>query len=272
MKGEWKQPVGPPSSVGGIVGSTAVDHGNVYGPIVPAGYLWSLTQQAGTPRWASPVADGAHWGNPVSTANGVVYTVDLKGFLDAYDAATGAPLLARPMAADIASSDPVASWGGVSIARNTVYAAVGITGLSNGYVVGYRPSTTVSVPDPPSPPPLPGPSGGSGASTVVAGPEAQFYGYATPAMVVPQGGDLQFSNVDLVRHNVVQDPATDGVAGDGTAPWCGGFPTGACPLFYAPLQGLGESTLVQGVSGLKPGTYTFYCAPHPGMRGTLVVQ
>src|SRR5204863_9364703 len=88
---------------------------------------------------------------------GVADTVDLKGFLDAYDAATGVPLLARPMAADIGSTDPVASWGGVSIARNTVYAAVGITGLSNGYVIGYRLSTTRQVPKPPTVPmPAPG--------------------------------------------------------------------------------------------------------------------
>ena len=85
------------------------------------------------------LADGAHWGEPVAVANGVVYTVDLKGFLDAYDAATGAPLLHRPMEID-SQGNPTSSWGGVSVARNTVYAAVGITGLKNGYVIAYRPA------------------------------------------------------------------------------------------------------------------------------------
>ena len=33
-------------------------------------------------RWVTPVADGVHWGPPVTAANGVLYTVDLKGFLD----------------------------------------------------------------------------------------------------------------------------------------------------------------------------------------------
>ena len=51
-------------------------------------------------------------GNPVSTANGIVYTVDLKGFLDAYDARVGAPLLHRPIALQSGTgTDLVASWG-----------------------------------------------------------------------------------------------------------------------------------------------------------------
>jgi polyvinyl alcohol dehydrogenase (cytochrome) len=137
MKLDWRAPVGPPSAVGGIVGATAYDGTAVYGPITAPGYLWSLRPKEGTPRWFSPIADGAHWGNPVAVANGVVYIVDLKGFFDAYDAATGAPLLHRPMMVD--SRDLSPSWAGVSIARHTVYAAVGITGLPNGYVIAYRP-------------------------------------------------------------------------------------------------------------------------------------
>lgn len=136
MKGEWTVPVGPPTAVGGIVGSTAYDGNSIFGPITAAGYLWSV-DEAGTPRWFAPVADGAHWGNPVSTANGVVYTVDLKGFLNAYDAATGIQVLASPMY--IAGGGLKSSWGGVSIARNTVYAAVGTLGTAGG-IIAYRPT------------------------------------------------------------------------------------------------------------------------------------
>ncbi|MCA1726625.1 MAG: PQQ-binding-like beta-propeller repeat protein, partial [Actinobacteria bacterium] len=93
----WTSLVGPPSQVGGIVGSTAIDGQNVYGPITVGGYVWSIGREAGTPRWVAPTLDAAHWGNPVSTAGGVVYTVDLKGFLDAFDASTGVPLLHRPL-------------------------------------------------------------------------------------------------------------------------------------------------------------------------------
>ena len=121
--------VGPPLLVGGIVGNTAVDGAGVYGPQTVAGYLWSL-DRAGGVRWLAPVADGAHYALAASVANGVVYTTDLGGFLRAYDAATGAPLLVRPQT----TAAPVAVnlGGGVAIARNTVYATTG------GVVVAHR--------------------------------------------------------------------------------------------------------------------------------------
>ena len=67
------------SAVGGIVGSTAYDGRSIYGPITVPGYLWSLQAATGGPRWIAPVADVAHYGEPVAVANGVVYTVDLTG-------------------------------------------------------------------------------------------------------------------------------------------------------------------------------------------------
>src|SRR5947209_20255279 len=93
MKQAWKSIVGPPSSVGGIVGSTAYDGRSIYGPITLGGYVWSLDRASGSPRWLAPIGDGAHWGDPVAVADGVVYTVGLSGFLDAYDSATGVSLL-----------------------------------------------------------------------------------------------------------------------------------------------------------------------------------
>lgn len=267
MKQVSKTIVGYPSAVGGIVGSTAYADGAVYGPITAPGYLWSVDTAKALPRWVAPVADGVHWGNPVTIANGVVYTTDLKGFLDAYDAATGAPLLHRPIVAGTGSLDPMLSWGGVAVARNTVYAAVGMTGLDNGYVVGFKlgggPSGLPTVP------PLPGPVGGAGG--VVSGPGAQFAGYLTPAVLAAKGGKLDYTNADVVSHDVVQDPRTDGISGKGTKPWCKGFPTGKCPVFFTPLQGLGQTTPVQGLDQLVPGkSYSFYCTLHPSMRGTLV--
>ncbi|MQA64061.1 MAG: PQQ-binding-like beta-propeller repeat protein [Actinophytocola sp.] len=152
----WTSLVGVPSEVGGIVGSTAYDGTRVYGPHTLAGYLFGLEKNTGDAEWLSPVADGVHWGQPVASANGVVYTVDFKGFLDAYDADTGVPLLHLPMAlathtrAEANLTDPILSWAGVSVARNTVYAAVGIDGegygipqLPNGYLVAYRPMENV---------------------------------------------------------------------------------------------------------------------------------
>ena len=140
MEPVWTAVVGPPTPVGGIVGSTAFDGQSVFGPVTVPGHLWSVNGVDGGVRWVSATADGVHWGNPVAEANGVIYTVDFKGFLDAYDAATGAPLLHRPL---IAGSDtgvgPVLSWGGVSVARDTVYATSGISGLPDGFIVAFRP-------------------------------------------------------------------------------------------------------------------------------------
>ncbi len=267
MKQVWSTPVGPPSSVGGIVGSTAYDGHAIYGPVTVGGYVWSLDRASGTPRWLEPVADGAHWGNPVSEANGVVYTVGLTGFLDAYDAQTGALLLHHPMATDVAGGDVAASWGGVSIARNTVYAAIGMTGLPDGTVVAYKPGLPVgggaSVP-----------AAGTGApsSEVISGPEAQEYGYLTPEMIVSKGGTLQYSNFDVARHNVVQDVAADHKAlTSGRAKWCRQFKKHKCPLFWSALTGLDETSPVLGVANLKPGTYSFYCTIHPGMKGKLTI-
>jgi len=271
MKPVWTQVVGPPSAVGGIVGSTAVAGGRVFGPITVGGYLWSLDQAAGGLKWLAAIGDGAHWGNPVSTANGVVYSVDLRGFLNAYDAATGVPLLHRPLVLG-GASEPALSWGGVSIARGTVYAAVGMTGLPNGQVVALRPSGSVPVPAPGG---LPTPGAGplDPSPRIIAGPQAQFAGYLTRTMVASKRlGKVLYSNFDVVRHDVVQDPRTDGVGGSGKDPWCKRFAKGKCPAFWTPLLGLGETTELQGLKNLKAGrSYTFYCSLHPGMRGTLAV-
>jgi hypothetical protein len=271
MKPVWTQLVGPPSAVGGIVGSTAIAGGQVFGPITIGGYVWSVDQATGANKWFAPVGDGAHWGNPVSTANGIVYTVDLRGFLDAYDAATGVSLLHRslmlggPMA-------PTASWGGVSIARGTVYAAVGMTGLPDGQVVALRPLAGGGGIPLPAPNGVPGPEE-EVAPHIVAGPQAQFSGYLTPAMVFSKGsGKVIYTNLDVVRHDVVQDVRTDGVASKGKDPWCKRYAKGRCPVFMAPLLGLGESAALQGLKNTVTGkTYTFYCSLHPGMRGSLAV-
>lgn len=153
MRPVWKQLLGVPSAVGGIVGTAAFDGTALYVPHSIAGYMVSLDRDAGTPRWATPVADGVHWGDPVTSANGVVYTVDLKGFLDAYDAGTGAPLLHRPMSLGAGTGvAPTLSWGGVSVARNTVYASVGVgltsagagaPAMPDGFVIAYRPVRTL---------------------------------------------------------------------------------------------------------------------------------
>lgn len=146
----WKRIMGVPSLVGGIVGTPAFDGTAIYAPHTIGGYLASLNRDTGAPKWVAPVGDGVHWGSPVTSANGVLYTVDLKGFLDAYDASTGAPLLHRPMAlGSRTGTDPTLSWGGATVARRTVYASVGVgltsagasfPAMPDGFVIAYRPS------------------------------------------------------------------------------------------------------------------------------------
>ncbi|MGH2829165.1 MAG: PQQ-binding-like beta-propeller repeat protein [Actinomycetota bacterium] len=149
MEPVWKQVVGVPSLVGGIVGTPAFDGTAIYAPHTIAGYLAALDRTTGAHRWVAPVADGVHWGSPVTSANGVLYTVDFKGFLDAYDAGTGAPLLHVPMSLGADTGlDPTITWGGASVARNTVYATVGVgltsigpdmPSMPDGFVIAFRP-------------------------------------------------------------------------------------------------------------------------------------
>lgn len=106
----------------------------VYTVGTPGGLMDALDQTTGTPQWVSPLLDGMHY-ESVSFADGVIYTIDSKGFLDGFDAATGAPVLHRSLSADTSEAilTPLNS-AGVAIARHTVYVADG------GDLIAYRPS------------------------------------------------------------------------------------------------------------------------------------
>lgn len=125
----WSQVTGPPTpTVGGIVGSTAVDADHIYGPNTTGGESWALTL-GGQPAWASTDGGPLHF-NPTTVANGVVYTTDMSGFLVAREAATGAVVAKLPLGSP--------SWAGVSVAGGSVFTATG-TGSGSGYLVAYRP-------------------------------------------------------------------------------------------------------------------------------------
>ena len=129
MEPVWQTLTGPGSVVGGIIGSTAFDGERIYGPDTLGGEVWAL-DRAGSTQWASSDGDALHFG-PVSTANGVVYSADMNGFLTARESATGLVLAKRPLGAP--------SWGGVSIDAGSVFAVTGTQGDS-GFVVAYRPA------------------------------------------------------------------------------------------------------------------------------------
>ena len=267
MEGQWTQIVGPPSQVGGIVGSTAHDGESVFGPITIGGYLWSVRADDGRHRWVAPLADGAHWGNPVSAANGVVYSMDVSGSLNAFDARSGALLAKRPVALGGSRSAASLSWGGVSIARNTVYAATGLGSLPQGFIVAFRPGVAQDVPEDAAETVSGGGGGGDGdgggggqgaaGGAIVAVPGSTYTTYATPVMTTQPGGPLSFMNFDLPQHDVVADDKG---------------PDGR-PLFQSKLSGLGEIAPIEGLDRVKSGqTYGFFCSLHPGMRGSLIVR
>ena len=275
----WNTIVGVPSSVGGIVGSSALDpvSKSIIGPVTTGGYLWSLAQSSGVYRWVQPLLDGVHWGEPVATANGIAYTVDLKGFLDAFDTTTGVQLLAMPIATAFANNPsdagPTLSWGGVSVARHTVYVSVGLSELPSGYVVAFRPAGAAPAPPAPGATPTPVIPGATTAPAVIAVPGSFSSTYGTPVVVVTQGSTLSFLNLDLQQHNVYATKQT--FASPTQTAWCCDtcpYSTDACPLFWSSLADLGGTVPVMGVENLEPGqVYDFGCTIHPGMFGKLVV-
>lgn len=129
--------------------STAVNGSDVFVEGTPGGVLSGLDRNSGARSWASPVGDGVHY-QSISSANGVVYSLDTAGFFDAWDAATGLPLLRRPMAADTGFPNAALTSGGVAIADHTVFVAASGGGSTdgtgapalplpvNGYLVAYR--------------------------------------------------------------------------------------------------------------------------------------
>jgi outer membrane protein assembly factor BamB len=138
MKPAWTALVGA-SCQACNAASTAFDGSSIQGVGTPGGAAFSLARDTGATNWLSPIGDGIHY-QSVSTADGVVWTVDGQSNLDAFDAATGAPLLRRPLSVDAGA--PVANAGspGVSIAEHAVFAAAGGAGYvsTTGFVIAYR--------------------------------------------------------------------------------------------------------------------------------------
>jgi outer membrane protein assembly factor BamB len=149
MKPAWTKIVGA-SCQACNAASTAVDGNGIYLDGTPGGVMWSVSHD-GAQRWASPVGDGAHY-EAVSTANGVVYTIDNLGILDAWNADSGLPVLRHPLSLDTGTVDVAATSAGIVIADHTVFvsaaagpggaaAALGETapaGTASGVIVAYR--------------------------------------------------------------------------------------------------------------------------------------
>jgi outer membrane protein assembly factor BamB len=119
--------------------STAFDGSSIDVVATPGGTAFSLNRSTGATNWRSPVGDAIHY-QSVSAADGVVWTVDSLANLDAFNAASGAPLMHRPLSADAGAPVTDDTSSGVAIAEHELLVAAG--GLSysaaTGYVIAYR--------------------------------------------------------------------------------------------------------------------------------------
>ncbi len=133
----WSTIVGP-SCFACNADSTAFDGAAVYGVATPGGTMFALDRSVGSVNWLSPVADGTHY-QSVSTADGVVWTVDGDSNLDGFEAATGVPLVRRPLAADAGAPVANLTSAGVAIAENRLFVAAGGASYepAPGYLLAY---------------------------------------------------------------------------------------------------------------------------------------
>jgi outer membrane protein assembly factor BamB len=119
MEPVWTTTLAQPC-LGCNLGSTAVDENGVYAATTN-GNLYALDRDTGSVKWVVPLTGSTHF-NGVSVANGVVYNLNDLGFLQAFDAATGAPLLAHPFASDTqAVTQDAGNSSGLAIARDSVF-------------------------------------------------------------------------------------------------------------------------------------------------------
>jgi glucose dehydrogenase len=123
--------------------STAADATGVYGVATPGGAAFALDAGTGARRWVAPVGDGVHY-QSTSVADGVMYTVDGLGGFDAWNAATGVPVLHRSLSADTGLPNGGLTSNGVAVAYHTVFVTADATGAGaagpadHGFLIGYR--------------------------------------------------------------------------------------------------------------------------------------
>lgn len=123
MQRAWTTVVGIPC-VACNLSSPSADDTSIYLAASGAGQMMSLTNDAGRYRWVQPIGDGLHFTSTAFT-NGVALTTDAAGFLHAFDAASGVPLVRRNMTLDANAVTADASSAGIAVAYNTIYVNAG---------------------------------------------------------------------------------------------------------------------------------------------------
>ncbi|MFL5884379.1 MAG: PQQ-binding-like beta-propeller repeat protein [Thermoleophilaceae bacterium] len=123
----WSRPTGT-VHVGEAIASTASDGARIYGQN-DKGQVWALGTD-GHRLWSTHRNGAANF-SPLAVGNGVLYSIEYRGFLDVRLASTGRRLARLQL--------PAASWGGVSVSGHTVFAATGTDLASRGWIVAFRP-------------------------------------------------------------------------------------------------------------------------------------
>jgi polyvinyl alcohol dehydrogenase (cytochrome) len=137
MRPLWSTSVGPGGPLGGILGSTASDATRVYGGTTLDGGVFAL-DRGGAQSWHSMDTGGLHLG-AATIANGVLYTTDPNGAVNARDPATGAILAKLPL------DRP--SLGGISAVGGALYVAVGTGPLPQPAPQADSPGSIVALGD-----------------------------------------------------------------------------------------------------------------------------
>jgi polyvinyl alcohol dehydrogenase (cytochrome) len=134
----WTALVGP-SCFACNAASTAFDGSSIYGVATPGGTMFSLDHNRGATNWLSPVADGTHY-QSISSADGVVWTVDGAANLDGFDAGSGQPLVRRPLSVDAGAPVINLTSTGPAIAEHQLFVTAGGASYASapGYVIAYH--------------------------------------------------------------------------------------------------------------------------------------
>ncbi|MBE7188736.1 multicopper oxidase domain-containing protein, partial [Jatrophihabitans endophyticus] len=101
----------------------------------------------------------------------------------------------------------------------------------------------------------PSPARAGRTATITIKQNGELSGFSPKKLTVTRGTRVVVANHDSMHHTMTSVARTKG----------------GKPLFNTPLPPH-STTTVKGVTGLAAGTYAFYCAIHPNMRGTLVVK
>lgn len=117
MQRAWTTVIGGPGAAFNA-STAAVADGSVFAVGTPAGQLFSLKGFHGGYEWASPTADGAHYG-PTTVSNDVVFTITTSGLLLGFNADSGVPVF---VGSRTDGRGTALSSSGVAVAGDTVVA------------------------------------------------------------------------------------------------------------------------------------------------------